>query len=164
MLWSEFDRRGQIRFGQNLLRERRAPAGFRGRNHFLFIGSAKALQFCYSDLNKLYQKWYNIYCIFRGDHDLINLLCLIVCRYKSFFFFFISSWNAIWYKETCFRSKAIEWSRYSCSRDWYTVSLLKMSRFIFVLCGSRRYDMLWMFNKHCMLSLRRSKLVSVHVA
>ena len=87
MLWSEFDRRGQIRFGQNLLRERRAPAGFHGRNHFLFIGSAKALQFCYSDLNKLYQKWYNIYCIFRGDHDLINLLCLIVCRYKSFFFF-----------------------------------------------------------------------------
>ena len=55
-------------------------------------------------------------------------------------------------------------SRYSCSRDWYTVSLLKMSRFIFVLCGSRRYDMLWMFNKHCVLSLRRSKLVSVHVA
>ena len=55
-------------------------------------------------------------------------------------------------------------SRYSCSRDWYTVSLLKMSRFIFVLCGSRRYDMLWMFNKHCVLSLRRSELVSVHVA
>ena len=32
-------------------------------------------------------KWYNIYCIFRGDHDLINLLCLVVCRYESIFFF-----------------------------------------------------------------------------
>ena len=136
MLWSEFDRRGKIRFGQNLLRERRAPAGFHGRNHFLFIGSAKALQFFY-----IRSKWYNIYCIFRGDHDLINLLCLVVCRYESIFFLLVVE-NAIWYKETCFQSKAFEWSRYSCSRDWYTVFLLKMSRFIFVLFGSRRYDML----------------------
>ena len=30
--------------------------GFHGRSHFLFIGNAEAIQFFYSDLNKLYQK------------------------------------------------------------------------------------------------------------
>ena len=86
MLWSEFDHRGQIRFGQNLLRERRAPAGFHGRNHLLAVPRHYNFSIQIST-NYIRSKWYNIYCIFRGDHDLINLLCLIVCRYKSFFFF-----------------------------------------------------------------------------
>ena len=88
MLWSEFDHRGQIRFGQNYWESEELLLDSTGEIISYLLAVPRHYNFSIQiSTNYIRSKWYNIYCIFRGDHDLINLLCLIVCRYKSFFFF-----------------------------------------------------------------------------
>ena len=81
----------QIRFGENLLiyhtKEQRAPTGISLERPFLIYCQCQGdtIFIFILQQTKSKSKCCNAYCIFRGHHDLINLLCMVVCHYTNIF-------------------------------------------------------------------------------
>ena len=127
----------QIRFGENLLiyhtKEQRAPTGISLERPFLIYCQCQGdtIFIFILQQTRSKSKCCNAYCIFRGHHDLINLLCMVVCHYTNIFS--LVDENAIWYKEKCFKTKSLNEAGKIALKTGPYAFFLKMSRLIFIL-------------------------------